>query len=72
MIKIRNMVIDATYPLIFWGLLYFSMVIINVWSWNMYVTWYLAMLIFTPFNVLSGRVINKWRKTLGYNYKGYE
>ncbi len=69
---IKNMLIDCSYPLIFWGIIYFSLVIINFWSVDMYISWYLAMLLFTPFNILGGRAINIWRKKTGYEYKGYE
>ncbi len=71
-IKYKNLIIDGAFPLLFWGSIYFSTVIVGYWSFKQYISWYLVMLFFTPLNMLSGRVINTWRKKMGYEYRGYQ
>jgi len=69
--KYKNMLIDGLYPLCFWGTVYLLLPISHYWTWEMFISWYLAMVLFSPLNVASGRVLNTWRKKLGYNYKNY-
>jgi hypothetical protein len=70
-IKIKNMIIDALFPLIFWGGIYLTAPIIGYWTWEAYISWYLLMVVFTPMNILGGRAVNTWRRLLKYDYKGY-
>ena len=66
------MIIDAGYPLLFWGLIYLLAVAVNYWTLKEWTDWYLLMILFTPMNIMSGRVLNTWRRITKYDYKGYQ
>jgi hypothetical protein len=72
MSKLKNMFLDWIFPPIFWGTIYLSAVIIGYWTYNQYLSWLGLMMLYSPLNVVSGRVVNTYRKYAGYQYKGYD
>ncbi len=67
----RNMIIDGSFPILFWGVVYLSLPLLHVWTWNLYTTWFMAVILFSPLSAVSGRVLNRYRTITGYSYKRY-
>ena len=72
--KLKNILIDSIYPLIFWGTIYLIVAvwITGWWSYRTYFQWYFMLIVLAPLSGVSGRVLNSWRKIWKYNYSGYE
>ena len=70
--NIKNMLIDGSFPLLFWGAVYLGAVVVGYWTMPQYKSWFFLMAAMSPINCISGRLVNRWRKWNKYNYKGYE
>jgi len=70
--RIKNMLIDGSFPLIFWGAVYLGAVVVGYWTFPQYKSWYVLMLLMSPMNCISGRIMNTWRKITKYDYNGYQ